>query len=210
MNAPSRLGKAPWSQGNIKGEFSGAHTGGKRTSLADLIVLGGCAGVKQAAWKAGPHRRVPGLDWHRVFRCPSPAACEFRNCLQDGRRKPLGLQLLELAFLLAVSPPKMMVLIGGIRVLNANICQSQHGVFTHRLGVLHNDFFMFHLDIDTQWQAFDAAEGLFEERGRRICDLQWTGTRVDLALRADQELRTLSEAYVCEDIERALVRDFLA
>ena len=220
VNDPHELDKALRILERIQGEFNGAQTGGKMVSLADLIVLAGCAGVEQAARNAGEDVRVPfapgrtdaSQDWTDAesFAVLEPTADGFRNYLQAGHRERAVELLVERASLLTLTPPEMTALVGGMRVLDANTGQSQQGVLTHRPGALTNDFFVNLLDMDTDWQASPASEGVFEGRDRRTGELRWTGTRVDLVFGSSSELRALAEVYGCDDGHRALVRDFVA
>ena len=220
VNDPPGLEQALRTLEGIQGEFNGAQTGGKRVSLADLIVLAGCAGVEQAARNAGhevlvpfePGRTDASLEWTDAesFAVLEPTADGFRNYLRTGHREPAEELLVERAAMLTLTPPEMTALVGGMRVLGTNTGQSQHGVFTHRPGALTNDFFVNLLDTDTEWQMSPAAEGVFEGRDRRTGELRWTGTRVDLVFGSDSELRAISEVYGCDDGQQALVWDFVA
>ena len=220
VNDPPELDKALRTLERIQGEFNGAQTGGKRVSLADLIVLAGCAGVEQAARNAGHEVLVPfmpgrtdasqGWTDAESFAVLQPTADGFRNYLQAGHREPAEELLVERASLLTLTPPEMTALVGGMRVMDANTGQSRHGVFTRRPGALTNDFFVNLLDMDTEWQASPASEGVFEGRDRRSGELRWTGSRVDLVFGSNSELRAIAEVYGCDDGQRALVRDFVA
>ena len=204
----------------IQREFNSTQTGGKRVSLADLIVLAGCAGVEQAARNAGhqvlvpfePGRTDASQDWTDAesFAVLEPTADGFRNYLQAGHREPAEELLVERASMLTLTPPEMTALVGGMRVMDANTGQSQHGVFTRRPGALTNDFFVNLLDMDTEWQTSPASEGVFEGRDRRTGELRWTGTRADLVFGSNSELRAIAEVYGCDDGRQALVRDFVA
>ncbi len=220
VNDPARLENVLRALEQVRREFNGDQTGGKRVSLADLIVLAGCAGVEQAARNAGhdvaapftPGRTDASQDWTDAesFSVLQPAADGFRNYLRAGRREPAEELLVERASLLTLTPPEMTALVGGMRVLDANTGQSRHGVFTHRPGVLTNDFFVNLLDMSTEWRACATDEEVFEGRDRRTGEIRWTGTRVDLAFGSNPELRALSEVYGCDDGQQALVRDFVA
>ena len=220
VNDPPGLEQALRTLEGIQGEFNGAQTGGKRVSLADLIVLAGCAGVEQAARNAGHEVLVPFepgrtdalQEWtdDESFAVLEPTADGFRNYLQAGHREPAEELLVERAAMLTLTPPEMTALVGGMRVLGTNTGQSQHGVFTHRPGALTNDFFVNLLDTDTEWQMSPAAEGVFEGRDRRTGELRWTGSRTDLVFGSNSELRAISEVYGCDDGQQALVRDFVA
>ena len=203
----------------VQTEFNSAQTDGKRVSLADLIVLAGCAGVEKAAKNAGQNVRVPFMpgrtdasqEWTDVdsFAVLEPTADGFRNYLRAGHRESAEELLVERASMLTLTPPEMTVLLGGLRVLDANIGQSQHGVFTHRPGALTNDFFVNLLDMDTEWQASPTSEGVFEGRDRRTGELKWTGTRVDIVFGSNSELRAISEVYGCDDAQQKFVNDFV-
>ena len=220
VNDPPELDRTLRTLEGIQREFNGTQTGGKRVSLADLIVLAGCAGVEQAARNAGEDVRVPfapgrtdaSQDWTDAesFAVLQPTADGFRNYLQTEHREPAEELLVERASILTLTPPEMTALVGGMRVLDANTGQSQHGVFTHRPGALTNDFFVNLLDMDTEWQTSASSEGVFEGRDRRTGELRWTGTRADLVFGSNSELRAISEVYGCDDGQQALVRDFVA
>ena len=190
VNDPARLERVLRTLEQIRTEFNSAQTGGKRVSMADLVVLAGCAGVEQAARNAGhdvlvpftPGRTDASQEWTGAesFAVLEPTADGFRNYLQAGHRESAENLLVERASLLTLTPPEMTALVGRMRVLDASTGQSQHGVFTHRPGALTNDFFVNLLDMGTEWRACSTAEGVFEGRDRRTGDLRWTGTRVDL------------------------------
>jgi catalase-peroxidase len=204
----------------IQREFNEAQTGGKRVSLADLIVLGGCAAIEQAAKNAGYDVQVPFTPGRTdatqeqtdvdAFVVLEPAADGFRNYLQKGHTLASEHLLLDKAFMLTLSAPEMTALLGGMRVLNANAGQSQHGVFTNRPETLSNDFFVNLLDMGTEWKATSEAEDLFEGFDRRTGELRWTGTRVDLIFGANSELRALAEVYASDDAQEQFVREFVA
>ncbi len=192
----------------IQKEFNAAQTGGKQVSLADLIVLGGCAAVEQAAKKAGHDVQVPFTPGRtdasqdqtdiESFAVLEPAADGFRNYLKAAYTSPEEM-LVDQAQLLTLTAPEMTVLVGGMRALNANFGQSQHGVFTKRAGTLTNDFFVNLLDMGTEWKAISEAEDVFEGRDRATGELKWTGTRVDLIFGSHSQLRALAEVYACDD-----------
>ncbi len=219
VNDPAELQQTLRTLERIRTEFNRAQTGGKRVSLADLIVLAGGAAVEQAARNAGHPVRVPfapgrtdaAPQWTDAasFAVLEPTADGFRNYLQAGHRQPAEQLLVERAALLTLTPPEMTALLGGMRVLNANTGQSAHGVFTHRPETLTNDFFVNLLDLNTEWQE-SAAPGVFEGRHRHTGDLLWTGTRVDLAFGANSELRAIAEVYGSDDGPEPFVRDFVA
>ena len=204
----------------IQTEFNNSQTGGKRVSLADLIVLGGCAGVEQAAKNAGHNVQVPftpgrtdaSQEWTDVdsFAVLEPTADGFRNYLRAGHRKSAEELLVDRASMLTLTAPEMMVLVGGMRVLNANVGQSGLGVFTKRPGTLTNDFFVNLLDMHTEWQSSSTSEGVFEGRDSRTGELKWTGTAVDLVFGSNSQLRAIAEVYACDDSQQAFVRDFVA
>jgi len=187
--------------------------------LADLIVLGGCAAVEKAAKNAGHDVRVrfsPGrtdaaqeqTDVHS-FAVLEPTADGFRNYLADGHTRSAEEMLVDKSFMLNLSAPEMTVLVGGLRALNANVGQTQHGVFTDRPETLTNDFFMNLLDVDTEWEASSTSEGVFEGRDRSG-EVKWTGTSVDLIFGSNSQLRALAEVYACADAQQKFVNDFVA
>ena len=204
----------------IQRAFNDSQTGGKVVSLADLIVLGGCAAVESAAKKAGHDVEVPFTPGRtdatqeqtdiESFAVLEPTADGFRNYLQAGSRLPAEDSLVDKAFMLTLSAPEMAALIGGLRVLNANVGQSEHGVFTDRPETLTNDFFVNLLDDATVWSATSDSEDVFEGRSRETGELRWTGTRVDLVFGSNSELRAIAEVYGSDDAEEKLVRDFVA
>ena len=219
VNQPAQLAKVLETLEDIQKEFNTAQTGGKKVSLADLIVLGGCAAVEQAAKKAGHDVQVPftpgrtdaSQDQTDVesFAVLEPAADGFRNYLKTAYTSPEEM-LVDKAQLLTLTAPEMTVLVGGMRALNANVGQSQHGVFTKRPETLTNDFFVNLLDMGTVWKAVSEAEDVFEGRDRATGELKWTGTRVDLIFGSNSQLRALAEVYACADSQAAFVRDFVA
>jgi catalase-peroxidase len=219
VNQPAKLADVLGTLEGIQKEFNAAQTGGKKVSLADLIVLGGCSAVEQAAKKAGHDVRVPfapgrtdasqeQTDVHS-FAVLEPTADGFRNYLKAAYTSPEEM-LVDKAQLLTLTAPEMTVLVGGMRALNANFGQSQHGVFTKRPGTLTNDFFVNLLDMGTVWKAVSKAEDLFEGRDRATGELKWTGTRVDLIFGSHSQLRALAEVYACDDSQEKFVRDFVA
>ena len=220
VNDPAELGKVLETLEQIQTEFNSTQTQGKRVSLADLIVLAGCAGVEQAARNAGQNAQAPfapgrtdaSQEWTDVesFAVLEPTADGFRNYLQAGHRESAEELLVERADMLTLTPPEMTVLIGGMRVLNANTGQSEHGVFTNQPAALTNDFFVNLLDMNTEWQASSTSEGVFEGRDRRTGHLKWTGTRVDLVFGSNSDLRAISEVYACADAQQMFVHDFVA
>jgi catalase-peroxidase len=220
VNQPTQLVKVLESLGAIQKEFNDAQSGGKKISLADTIVLGGCAAVEQAAKDAGQNVEVPFTPGRtdasqeetdvESFAVLEPVADGFRNYLKDKYAVTAEELLVDRAQLMTLTAPEMTALVGGMRVLNANFGQSQHGVFTERPGMLTNDFFVNLLDMGTEWKATSEAEDLFEGRDRATGDLKWTGTRVDLIFGSNSQLRAIAEVYGCDDARAAFVRDFVA
>ncbi|OIQ94362.1 catalase-peroxidase [mine drainage metagenome] len=219
-NQPAQLAKVLKTLEGIQGAFNSAQSGGKKVSLADLIVLGGCAAVEAAAKKAGHDVKVPfapgrmdasqkQTDVHS-FAVLEPIADGFRNYVRKGLEASAAELLLDKAQLLTLTAPEMTVLIGGLRALNANVGQSKHGVFTKRPETLSNDFFVNLLDMKTTWQKSATAEGVLEGRDRATSELKWTGTIVDLVFGSNSQLRALAEVYACSDSQQAFVRDFVA
>jgi catalase-peroxidase len=217
VNQPAQLAKVLEKLGQIQKDFQ---SGGKRVSLADLIVLGGCAAVEAAAKNAGQDVAVPFTPGRTdasqeqtevdAFAVLEPAADGFRNYLRSGHSRSAEELLVDRAQLLTLTAPEMTVLLGGMRVLNANAGQSEHGVFTRHPEVLSNDFFVNLLDMNTQWQASPVHEGVFEGRDRATNALKWTGTRVDLVFGSNSQLRAIAEVYACDDSKDAFVNDFVA
>jgi catalase-peroxidase len=220
VNQPAQLAKVLQILEVIQQEFNNAQSGSKRVSLADLIVLGGCAGVEQAAKNAGHNVSVPFKPGRvdaaqeqtdvESFAQLEPKADGFRNYLQGGHPLSAEELLVDRSQLLTLSAPEMTVLVGGLRVLNANYDQVSHGVFTHRPETLTNDFFVNLLDLNTTWKATSDAEELFEGRDRQTGALKWTGTRVDLIFGSNSQLRALAEVYGCGDSQPRFVHDFVA
>jgi catalase-peroxidase len=219
VNQPAQLANVLETFEDVQKEFNAAQTGGKKVSLADLIVLGGCAAVEQAAKKAGHDVQVPFTPGRtdasqdqtdiESFAVLEPAADGFRNYLKAAYTSPEEM-LVDRAQLLTLTAPEMTVLVGGMRALNANFGQSQHGVFTKRPGTLTNDLFVNLLDMGTVWKAVSEAEDVFEGRDRATGELKWTGTRVDLVFGSHSQLRALAEVYACADSKEAFVKDFVA
>jgi len=220
VNQPAQLKKVLQTLEGIQEEFNRAHAGGKRVSLADLIVLGGCTGVEQAAKKAGYDITVPFAPGRtdasqkqtdvESFAVLEPVADGFRNYLKTKYAVSAEELLVDRAQLLTLTAPEMTVLVGGLRVLNANFGQSQHGVFTKRLETLTNDFFVNLLDMNTAWKATSEDEDVFEGRDRATGKLKWTGTRVDLVFGSNSQLRALAEVYAGEDAQEKFLHDFVA
>jgi catalase-peroxidase len=218
VNQPAQLKTALQTLEQIQKEFNSAQSEGKRVSLADLIVLGGCAGVEQAAKNAGYDVTVPFTPGRtdasqeqtdvESFAVLEPAADGFRNYLKTKYAVSTEELLVDRAQLLTLTAPEMTVLIGGMRVLNANFERSQHGVFTKRPETLTNDFFVNLLDMNTTWKA--TSEDVFEGHDRATGELKWTATRVDLIFGSNSQLRALAEVYACDDSQEKFVRDFVA
>ena len=220
VNEPAELAKALQKLEGIQKDFNSAQSGGKGVSLADLIVLGGCAAVEEAAKKAGHNVKVPfspgrmdasqaETDVHS-FAVLEPLADGFRNYLRKGLEGSEAELLVDKANLLTLTAPEMTVLIGGLRALNANFGQSKHGVFTKRPGILTNDFFVNLLDMNTKWQKSATSEGVLEGRDRATGEVKWTGTVVDLVFGSNSQLRALAEVYASSDGEQEFVSDFAA
>jgi catalase-peroxidase len=220
VNNPAGLQAVLETLEGIQKEFNDAQTGGKMVSLADLIVLGGCAAVEQAAKNAGHDVTVPFTPGRadasqeqtdvESIAVLEPAADGFRNYLKTKYAISAENMLVDRAQLLTLSAPEMTVLVGGMRVLNTNFGQSQHGVFTKRPEVLTNDFFVNLLDLGTTWKATSEAEEVFEGHDRTTGELRWTGTRIDLIFGSNSELRALAEVYGCEDSQERFTQDFVA
>jgi catalase-peroxidase len=220
VNQPAGLAKVLRKLEAIREDFNNVQSGGKRISLADLIVLGGCAAIEAAARKAGHEGRVPFSPGRMdaspehtdedAFAVLEPAADGFRNYARMGLEGSAVELLVDKAQLLTLTAPEMTVLIGGLRVLNANAGQSRHGVFTRRPETLTNDFFVNLLDMGTTWRKSPTSEGLFEGRDRRTGELRWTGTAVDLAFGSNSQLRAVAEVYASNDAPAVFVRDFVA
>ncbi len=220
VNNPAELGKVLRTLEQIQTDFNSSQSGGKRVSLADVIVLGGCVAVEQAAKSAGHDVQVPFSPGRTdavqeqtdvdSFAVLEPTADGFRNYLANGHRRPAEELLVDRAHMLTLSAPEMTVLVGGMRVLNANVGQSELGVFTRRAETLTHDFFVNLLDMNTQWQASSTSEHVFEGRDHGTGQLKWTGTAVDLVFGSNSQLRAIAEVYACDDSQQAFVRDFVA
>jgi catalase-peroxidase len=219
VNQPAQLKKVLQRLEALQKEFNASAAGGKKVSLADLIVLGGGAAVEKAARDAGSDVQVPftpgrmdtsqeQTDAHS-FAPLEPLADGFRNYLRSSQFMAPEEALVDRAQLLKLSAPEMTVLVGGLRVLGANAAQSKHGVFTNKPGTLSNDFFVNLLDMRTEWQPA-SSEGVYEGRDRRSKELKWTGTRVDLIFGSHSQLRALAEVYACSDSKEKFVKDFVA
>jgi catalase-peroxidase len=220
VNQPAQLKTVLQTLEGIQKEFNSAQSGGKKVSLADLIVLGGCAGVEQAAKNAGHDVTVPFSPGRtdasqeqtdvKSFAVLEPAADGFRNYQKTKYSVSAEELLLDRAQLLTLTAPEMTVLVGGMRVLNANFGQSQYGVFTKRPETLTNDFFVNLLDMSTMWKPTSEDEDVFEGRDRATGELKWTGTRVDLIFGSNSQLRASAEVYGCEDSQEKFLHDFVA
>jgi catalase-peroxidase len=220
VNQPAQLVKVLETLTGIQQAFNSVQPGGKKVSLADLIVLSGCAGVEQAAKNAGKDVTVPFIPGRtdalqgqtdvESFAFLEPAADGFRNYQKTKYAVTAEELLVDRAQLLTLTAPEMTVLVGGLRVLNANFAQSQHGVFTKRPETLTNDFFVNLLDMSTVWEPIsqDAAE--FNGRDRTTGEIKWTATRVDLIFGSNSQLRALAEVYACADSQEKFLRDFVA
>ncbi len=218
-NQPAELTKVLQKLEVVQKDFNGAQSGGKKISLADLIVLGGCTAVEAAAKKAGHDVKVafsPGrMDASQEqtdvdsFAVLEPFADGFRNYVRKGHEGTATEMLLDKAQLMSLTAPEITVLIGGMRVLNTNFGQSSHGVFTNRTEALTNDFFVNLLDMNTEWQKSATSEGVFEGSDRATGELKWTGTSVDLIFGSNSQLRALAEVYACNDSQQTFVRDFV-
>jgi catalase-peroxidase len=223
VNQPAELAKVLKALEAIQTDFNSSQSNGnkgKKVSLADLIVLGGCAAVEEAAKKAGHEVKIPfspgrtdasqeQTDVHS-FAVMEPVADGFRNYLRSGQQLSAEELLVDRAQLLTLTAPEMTVLVGGMRALNANVGQSKHGVFTKRPETLTNDFFVNLLDMNTEWQPSSASEGVYEGRDRKTGETKWTGTRVDLLFGSNSQLRAIAEVYASDDSKEAFVKDFAA
>jgi len=219
VNQPDQLKKVLQTLGGIQQEFNSAQAGGKKVSLADLIVLGGCAGVEQAAKVAGHAVTVPFTPGRTdasqeqtdadSFSFLEPVADGFRNYQKAKYAVRVEEMLIDRAQLLTLTAPEMTVLLGGLRVLNANIAQSPHGVFTNRPGMLTNDFFVNLLDMGTVWEPVSEEADVFRGRDRATGEVKWSATRVDLVFGSNSQLRALAEVYACRDSQEKFLRDFV-
>jgi catalase-peroxidase len=220
VNDPAELAKVLQTLEQIQKDFNSSQSGGKKVSLADLIVLGGCAAVEQAAENGGHDVTVPFAPGRTdasqeetdidSFAVLEPTADGFRNYIRAGTKLPAETLLLDRANLLTLTAPEMTVLIGGMRTLNANLGQSQDGVFTDRHETLTNDFFVNLLDMSTEWKASASSENAYEGRDRVTGEVRWTGTAVDLVFGSNSQLRGISEIYACDDSKGKFVHDFVA
>jgi catalase-peroxidase len=220
VNQPAQLAKVVQKLEEVQKAFNASASGGKRVSLADLIVLGGCAAVEAAAKKGAhdvtvpfsPGRTDASQDQTDVdtFAVLEPTADGFRNYLRRGHNRSAEELLVDRAQLLTLTAPEMTVLVGGMRALNANVGGSAQGVFTKQPETLTNDFFVNLLDMGTTWRASAASGDTFEGRDRATNQIKWTGTRVDLVFGSNSQLRAVAEVYACDDAKEAFVKDFVA
>jgi catalase-peroxidase len=220
VNDPAELAKALQTLEGIQQDFNGAQSGGTRVSLADVIVLGGCAAVEQAARNAGhdvtvpfsPGRTDASQEWTDAdsFTYLEPTSDAFRNYVKAGEKLPPEESMVERAFQLTLTAPEMTVLVGGLRVLNANAGQSANGVLTDRPESLTNDFFVNLLDMSTVWAPSATAEGVYDGRDRATGEARWTGTAVDLVFGSNSQLRAVAEVYAQDDSKEKFVQDFVA
>jgi catalase-peroxidase len=220
VNEPAELAKVLQTLEQIQQDFNSSQSGGTRVSLADLIVLGGCAAVEQAAKNAGHEVTVPFAPGRtdasqeqtdvEAAAVLEPTGDGFRNYLRAGEKLSPETELLDRAYMLTLTAPEMTVLIGGMRALNANFGQSALGVLTDRPETLTNDFFVNLLDMGTEWKASASTENVFESHDRETGDVKWTGTAVDLVFGSNSQLRALSEVYAQDDSKEKFVRDFVA
>jgi catalase-peroxidase len=220
INQPAELAKVLRTLEKVRKDFNSTQSGGRMVSLADVIVLGGCAAVEAAAKKAGLDVQVPFQPGRTdasqeqtdvdSFAVLEPTADGFRNYLRNGHGMSAEELLVDQAQLLTLTAPEMTVLVGGMRVLNANTGESKHGVFTERPEALTNDFFVNLLDMSTAWKAASEGEGVFEGHDRATGGFKWTGTRVDLIFGSNSQLRAIAEVYACDDSQEKFVHDFVA
>jgi catalase-peroxidase len=217
-NDPDELAKVLKRLKSIQEDFNRAQSGGKKVSLADLIVLGGAAAIEQGAKDAGHDVQVPFMPGRtdasqdqtdvKSFAVLEPIADGFRNYFGNGNRRSPTEMLVDRASLLTLTVPEMTVLVGGMRALNANAGQSEHGVFTDQPGTLSNVFFVNLLDMSTQWSKSSTSEGVYEGRDRGTGEVKWTATPVDLIFGSNSELRAIAEVYAADDAREKFVRDF--
>jgi len=220
VNEPAELAKVLGTLEKVRKDFNDAQSGGKKISFADLVVLAGCAGVEEAAKRAGHDVRVPfapgrtdatqALTDVESFAVLEPRADGFRNYVRKGADRPTPELLVDRAQLLTLSAPEMTVLVGGLRVLNANVGDAQHGVFTKRPEMLTNDFFVHLLDNGTAWRKSAAGGDVYEGFDRKSGRVVWTGTAVDLIFGSNSQLRAIAEVYASEDAKAKFVQDFVA
>ena len=220
VNNPAELRKVLKTLEEIQTDFNSSQSDGKIVSLADVIVLGGCAAVEESAKKAGHDVQVPFSPGRTdalqeqtdvdSFAVLEPTADGFRNYVRNGHKRPAEELVVDRAHTLTLTAPEMTVLVGGMRVLNANVGQSELGVFTNRPETLTNDFFVNLLDMSTKWQVSSKSEHVFEGRNRGTDELKCTGTAVDLVFGSNSQLRAIVEVYACDDSQQTFVRDFVA
>jgi catalase-peroxidase len=220
VNDPTELAKVLSTLELVQQDFNSSQSGGKKVSLADVIVLGGCAAVELAARNAGHDTTVPfapgrtdaaqGQTDVESFAVLEPTFDGFRNYLRAGEKRPAEELLVERAFMLNLTAPEMAVLVGGMRALNANFRQSRHGVLTSQPETLTNDFFANLFDMNTEWRPSVSAENVFEGHDRATDEVKWTATAVDLVFGSNSQLRGISEVYACDDSKENFVRDFVA
>jgi catalase-peroxidase len=219
VNQPAQLDKALSTLETIQKEFNAAQTGGKKVSLADLIVLGGSAAIEKAAKAAGHDVKVPFTPGRtdvsqeqtdvESFEALEPVADGFRNYYNGKQRLSPEEYLVDRAQLLKLTGPEMTVLVGGLRVLGANTWNSPHGILTKKPETLTNDFFVNLLDMNTEWKPLAGADGIYEGRDRKTNAAKWTGTRVDLIFGSHSQLRALAEVYATSDSKEKFVKDFV-
>jgi catalase-peroxidase len=220
VNEPAALAKVLPTLERIQQEFDRGQSGGKHVSLADVIVLGGCAAIEKAGKDAGhdvtvpfsPGRTDATQEWTDVesFGVLEPRSDGFRNYLSPGEKLSPETLLLDRANLLTLSAPEMTVIVGGMRALDANTGQSRDGVLTDRPGALTNDFFVNLLDMGTEWRTSAASENVYEGRDRATGEVKWTATAVDLVFGSNSQLRGIAEVYACDDAKQKFVDDFVA
>ena len=220
VNKPSELAKILETLEEIQKEFNASQSNGKKVSLADLIVLAGCAAVEEAAKNGGVDVEVPFTPGRtdavqeqtdvESFAVLEPTADGFRNYNGNGHQGTAEELLVDKAQMLTLTAPEMTVLLGGMRTLDTNVCESGFGIFTDRPGTLSTDFFVNLLDMDTEWQAAKDSDYIFESRDRSTGEIKWTATRVDLVFGSNSQLRAIAEVYACDDSQEAFVRDFVA
>jgi catalase-peroxidase len=220
VNDPSELAKVLQTLEQVQQDFNSSLSGGKKVSVADVIVLGGCAAVEEAAKKAGHDVKVPFTPGRtdasqaqtdvESFAVLEPMADGFRNYIRAGEKLPPEEKLVDRAFMLNLTPPEMTALVGGMRALNANFRQSKHGVLTGRPETLTNDFFVNLLDVGTEWKPSASAENIYEGTDRATGKPKWTATAVDLVFGSNSQLRAVSEVYAADDSKEKFVRDFVA
>jgi catalase-peroxidase len=219
-NEPAELATVLQTLEQVQQDFNGAQSGGKRVSLADVIVLGGCAAVEQAARNAGYDVTVPFTPGRtdasqeqtdvEAFAVLEPKADGFRNYLRAGEKLPPETLLLDRANLLTLTAPEMTVLVGGLRALGATAGDTGHGVLTDRPGTLTNDFFVNLLDMGTEWKPSASSENVFDGRDHATGETRWSATAVDLVFGSNSQLRAIAEVYAAADAQEKLVRDFVA